>query len=432
MDKIKLNDKVVLDIIDNGSNGSGIAKKDGFVYFVPYSIEGQKVEAHITKICKNYCECAVDKIIKNSPHFSTDFCLDYGTCGGCQLQHMTQKFQLAFKTKQVKSILERTLKQEIEVLPCIAKNWCSYRNKINFQIDNNKLCFVDNNGNFFMSFCGCPLFEKDLSDLILIINDYLLENKPNFRALHVRVLDDVFQFTFVSNSFEFPNSENLILSFLQKNIKFSLNICKNSNISSSNITNNIVCVYGYKEQNYEVFGLETKVSPASFLQVNREVQNAIYEDITSQISDNSEVVNAYGGTGILSAVLSKKARRVHSIERNKSASKNCEDMILRNKLKNVVAICGDCKNEIPKVLAKDKISHIVFDPPRNGVNKSILETIKTLGIPNIIYLSCNPSTLARDLKILSTHYEIARVQPYDMFPQTQHIETLVTLKRRKI
>lgn len=425
------NDKVVLDIVDNGANGSGVAKKDGLVCFVPYSIAGEKVEASVKTFHKNFCECSLQNILSSSSGRVEHKCPYFGKCGGCQLQHMSQEFQLAFKTKQVKSMLERTLKQNIEVLPCIAKNEYSYRNKVNFQIVDNALCFSDNNQQFFHVLC-CPLFEKNLRDLILTTNDYLQKYKPNFRALHVRVLHDIFQLTFVSNSFAFPHFEDLISNFLQKNINFSLNICKNSNISSSNLTDDIVCVYGDKEQYYGVFGLETKVSPASFLQVNREVQNAIYEDITSQISDNSEVINAYGGTGILSAFLSKKARRVHSIEQSISASKNCEDMILRNKLKNVVAICGDCKNEIPKVLANNKISHIVFDPPRNGVNKSILETLKTLDIPNIIYLSCNPSTLARDLKILSTHYEIARVQPFDMFPQTQHIETLVTLKRRKI
>lgn len=420
-------DKFLVNIVDNGANGSGVAKQDGLVCFVPNTIAGEKVEVAIKKFCKNYCECSLQNILSPSIERVRPKCIYFGQCGGCQLQHMSQKCQLAYKTNQVRSILERTLKQNVEVLPCIAKNEYFNRNKVNFQINKNQLCFVDNDGEFF-KVENCPIFQKDLIDIVSTTNNYLQKHKPDFRAFHIRFLDGVFQFTFVSTSFEFPHSEDLISSLLQKNIVFSLNICKNPNISSSNITDDTICVYGEKEQVINAFGFETKVSPASFLQVNQDVQNAIYEDITSQIPPKSIVINAYGGTGILSAVLSKRAKRVFSIEQNTSASENCEDMILKNNLKNVVAICGDCKNEIPKLLKGNKISHIIFDPPRNGVHKSILELITTLDIPNIIYLSCNPSTLARDLQILSKSHKITRIQPFDMFPQTHHIETLVTMK----
>ena len=421
--------KFLVDVFDNGANGNGVAKQDGLVCFVPYSIAGEKVLVHANQFAKNYCECSLDEVVVASHERTKARCSYFEKCGGCQLQHMSQNAQLNFKTNQLKSILTKALKKTIDVLPCICENEFGYRNKVNFQIVDDTLCFSDNNQKFF-PVKNCLLFEKDLTEIIQIVNAFLKSTQTNFRAFHVRILDEVFQFTFVSNSFDFPHSKHLISNFLQKNINFSLNLCKNESISSSNITDDVICVYGEKEQSHSVLGIQSKVSPASFLQVNKLVQNKIYEDINSQILANSLVINAYGGTGILSGVLSKKARRVYSVEINKATAHDCENLIKTNNLKNVISICGDCKNEIPKLLQKEKISHIVFDPPRNGIHKNILDLILKLDISNIIYLSCNPSTLARDLNILSKKYEIARVQPYDMFPQTHHVETLVTLTNK--
>lgn len=181
---------------------------------------------------------------------------------------------------------------------------------------------------------------------------------------------------------------------------------------------------------YVVGGVKCQVSPASFLQVNEDVQNRIYEDIQKLVSAKKNVLNAYGGTGLLAAILAKNSQKVFSVEINKSAAKDCAALFENNNIMNAFSICGDCRVEIPKVLATDSIDCVVVDPPRAGVEKSILETIKKTDIPEILYLSCNPQTLIRDLKILQESYYIDFVQPYDMFPQTYHIETLVKLTKK--
>ena len=205
-------------------------------------------------------------------------------------------------------------------------------------------------------------------------------------------------------------------------------MCKNTQKNSSNITDDLICLYGEENQRYDILGLESLVSPAAFLQVNKDVQNKIYEDIASLISKDAKVINAYGGTGILAGIIARQANVVYSVELNREASQNCRDLARQNHISNLVPICGDCRIEIPKILQNDKITHIVFDPPRNGINKTILELVASLEIENIIYLSCNPSTLARDLEMLCPKYDIMFVQPYDMFPQTHHVETLVALR----
>ncbi|MGN1162650.1 MAG: 23S rRNA (uracil(1939)-C(5))-methyltransferase RlmD [Christensenellales bacterium] len=420
-------DKFTAEITDNGANGCGIAKQDGVVCFVPFSIAGEKVLIHTKKFGKNFCECALDDVISPSEHRVEPKCKYFGKCGGCQLQHMDSPTQLTYKTKQIKTILQRALKKNTDVKLCQSQNCYHYRNKLNFAIFHNTLCFADTDGNFF-PVQNCPLFVRDISDIIDVINDYLASTKNEFRAFHIRLLDGVYQFTFVSNSYEFPHSQQLISKFLQKNINFSLNLCKNTQKNSSNITEDVICLYGEANQVYDVLGIKSKVAPASFLQVNKDVQNKIYQDINTLIAPNANVINAYGGTGILAAMMAKKAQIVYSVELNRLASKNCRDMINKNNIKNIIAVCGDCQNEIPKILQKNKITHIVFDPPRNGINKNILELVTKLEIENIIYLSCNPSSLARDLETLSDKYEIILIQPYDMFPQTHHVETLVSLK----
>lgn len=424
---MKVGEKFSAEILDNGANGNGIAKIDGFVCFVPYCVKGENVTFKIKNIQKNFCECELEKIISPSKDRVIPQCPYFGTCGGCQLQHMSKTLQSEYKTNQIKSIFKKSFDKKIDVSPCVSKNEYYYRNKVNFAIHDNKLCFYNCNQQLF-AVENCPLFDVDLTDIISIFNKYLASVNTNFEALHIRLLSDEYQFTFVSTTLDFPQKEQLIALLQQKNIKFSLNLCKNSIKNSSNITNSVICIYGDAKQDYDILGIKNKISPASFLQINQKVQDRIYNDINLLIPKTSKVINAYGGTGILSSIISKQAEIVYSIELNKAASKNCEEMIKLNNLKNIKSVCGDCKVEIPSILQKEKITHIIFDPPRSGIDKTILNCVKNLKIPNIIYLSCNPATLVRDLKLLDDVYEIFSAQPYDMFPQTAHIETLVQLK----
>lgn len=424
---MKVGEKFSAEILDNGANGNGIAKIDGFVCFVPYCVKGENATFKIKNIQKNFCECELEEIISPSKDRATPQCPYFGSCGGCQLQHMSKTLQSEYKTNQIKSIFKKSFDNKIDISPCVSENEYHYRNKVNFAIHDNKLCFYNCNQQLF-AVESCPLFVVNLTDIISIFNKYLASVNTNFQALHIRLLGDEYQFTFVSTTLDFPQKEQLISLLQQKNIKFSLNICKNSIKNSSNITNNVICIYGNTKQDYDILGIKNKISPASFLQINQKVQDRIYNDINLLIPKTSKVINAYGGTGILSSIISKQAKIVYSIELNKAASKNCEEMIKLNKLKNIKSVCGDCKVEIPSILQKDKITHIIFDPPRSGIDKTILNCVKNLKISNIIYLSCNPATLVRDLKLLEDIYEISSVQPYDMFPQTAHIETLVQLK----
>ncbi len=421
-------DKFKLDIIDNGSFGNGIGKIDGKAYFVPFTIKGEKVLVHLTSIGKKFCECELDEIITPSQNRVTPKCKYFSKCAGCSLQHMNKTCQHEFKTNYVANTLRKTLGEKIKVNPCIGLNEYNYRNKANFSIRNYELCFFDEQHEaVFVD--ECPIFRGELSQIIVVINTYLKSIKPKFRAVHIRNLNGVFQITFVSNTYDFPNSRSLISEILSKNINFSLNICKNTTKNSSNLTNDIICIHGEEKLDYEILNIKNKISPSSFLQVNAHIQNKIYEDIIALLSSTDTVINGYGGTGILSAIAAQKSKFVYSVEINRDAYKNCLEMINKNNLKNITAFCGDCKSIIPELVKNNEVSFIIFDPPRSGIDQSILDIIKESNIPNLLYLSCNPSTLARDLSSLKEKYDIISVQPYDMFPQTAHVETLVYLKK---
>ncbi len=412
-------------VVDNGINGNGIVKNNCVVCFVPFSIKGERVKFEILRKEKNFCVCKLNSVIEKSPNRTKPKCKYFGICGGCQLQHMSKNLQLEFKTNQVKNILSRALKTNVNVKNCLSANEFHYRNKVNFSISNNKLCFIANDTDK-IEVENCPLFKADLTELIKTINNFISLSNNNFKALHIRILGKTFQLTFVSNVNEFKQKELLISSLENLGIDFSINLSINKIQNSSNITNCIFNISGEESQTYNILGIENKISPSSFLQVNEEVQNMIYEEICDEVKQG-KIINAYGGTGFLSSILSRKAGEVFSIEINQSASFDCGEMIKRNNLLNIHNICGDCKVEIPKILKDETISHIVFDPPRAGIDKSILSLVCSVKIPNLIYLSCNPSTLSRDLKILCETYEIKEIQPFDMFPQTSHVETLVKL-----
>lgn len=210
--------------------------------------------------------------------------------------------------------------------------------------------------------------------------------------------------------------------------KFSICTSVNKVKNSSNISSTVKAVVGDGKICVDK-DLKFCVSPQSFLQTNTQMQNKIYDVIANQISPKQTVINAYGGAGLLSAILAKKSKFVYSVEISLSATKDCQKLFLENDIKNAEAICGDCKDVVPS-LATQNVDTIVFDPARAGVDQQILKAVIKSKIQNIIYLSCNPQTFVRDAKFLEQSYNLKSVTPFDMFPQTKHIETLAVFEKK--
>jgi len=415
--------------LDINPSGSGTAKIDGLVCFVPFCIDGERIVAKIEKRHKNFCLAKLENVICASKCRVEPRCRYFGVCGGCDFQHMEYKKQLETKTAVLKSMLDKAKVKYRKLEPTVASaKEFFYRNKINFGIVENKLCFYDRqNAPLFVDFC--PLFCDDkLKDIIFCVNRFLQNAKPDFKALHVRTLDNQYVFCFVSNAETDCNFDVLAndLKVLCKNFSIctSVNKVKNSSNISSSVKNRIGGGKIFVNRN-----LKFCVSPQSFLQINTDIQNEIYGVIANCVTPKQTVINAYGGAGLLSAILAKKSKFVYSVEISLSATKDCQKLFSENDIKNAKAICGDCKDVVPE-LAKNHIDTIVFDPARAGVDERILKTVAKSQIQNVIYLSCNVQTFVRDAKILQQQYDLKTITPFDMFPQTKHVETLAVFEKK--
>lgn len=436
---VNKNQKLKLNIIDMNNDGYGIAKVDGEVVFVPYTLPGEEVEATIINTKNKFAIAKADRIISPSAHRVEGKCPYFGKCGGCSLQHLSYEKQLEFKTKLVKDTLKKFGNINVDVLPCVASPQWRYRNK-NALPANGSLGMYRKNSHNVIEIEDCLIAQKWFPTLLKVVKDFIKkydislydEEKKSGLIKHLvaRSLNNQILITLVINGESLPHSDMLIkdLSRCFKNFGLNLNInTLNSNVIFSNKWKYI---YGLKELPDCSNGIEYSISSASFMQINDSIKSSIYDKILSLIDNNDTVIDAYSGAGLLSAMISRKAKSCYGIEIILQATANADKLARKNNLSNLTNINGDCAVELPKLIQdlKDETT-VVLDPPRKGCDKRVIDAISGSKPSKIIYLSCSPDTLARDLKNLlaTTKYNIQFVQPYDMFPNTPHVETLVYL-----
>ncbi|MDE6189840.1 MAG: 23S rRNA (uracil(1939)-C(5))-methyltransferase RlmD, partial [Clostridia bacterium] len=254
------------------------------------------------------------------------------------------------------------------------------------------------------------------------------------RHLVVRKVGETFSICVVVNGDSLPNYKALVKRLEERGYKFSLYISINKKRTNVIMGEKTVTLFGKDTLEGEALGVKFAVSPQSFMQVNDEVRDLIYSKVGEIIkaSEIENVVDAYSGIGIMSNIFAGFCEKVYAVEIVKEAVENSKQLAkLNGNSHKIISICGDCARELPPLIARLDKSIVVLDPPRKGCDESVLESILKSMPTKIIYISCNPATLARDIKRLLEKYEIESVTPYDMFPQTKHIETLICLKRKK-
>ena len=284
-----------------------------------------------------------------------------------------------------------------------------------------------------------------ISSLIKVFNGYLSQTKNTIyndetktgllKSLVARETDNKLLVTVVINGNDL-NDKNLLVDLLKQNFEnFGLNLNINKLKNNVILTENFVDVFGDNKAEICENGIKYFISNQSFMQVNDEVKLEMYNAIFNEI-ENCYVVDAYSGAGLLSAMMAKHAKYVYGIEIVKPATELANELAKTNNIKNLKNINGDCAIELPKLMdslnAEEKNNlTVVLDPPRKGCDKKVLDAIAKVAPQKIVYMSCDPSTLAPDLKILQEqlHYNIKYIQPYDMFPQTKHVETLAVLEK---
>ena len=441
------NDKVNLTINNYGCNAEGVALFDGQVVFVPYSLIGENVDSTIIKQTSKTNLAKIDKINHQSDLRIKAPCPYFEKCGGCQLQHTTYQNALKIKTEIVQNAISNIGKINYEVLDTIAsENMYHYRNKIAMPINpkTRKLGMYRPASHKIVDVEDCLLQKDMISNLIKVFNHYLSLTKNTIyddtkkaliKSVVSREIGNKLLVTVVINGKDLDD-KNLLADLLKRNfdnvgLNLNINTLKNNVI----LSDTFVDVFGDNKAEIEENGIKYYISNQSFLKVNDDVKLNMYEAIFKEI-ENCCVIDAYSGAGLLSAMMTKHAKFVYGIEIVKPATELADELAKKNNIKNLKNINGDCAIKLPELMnklsAKEKNNlTVVLDPPRKGCDKKVLEAIIKVKPTKVIYMSCDPSTLARDLKILQDElkYSIKYIQPYDMFPQTKHVETLAVLEK---
>ena len=421
-------------------NFEGVARKDGKVYFVPYSLIGEEVLAEVVENKKKFANARISELKTTAKERVQPLCPYFYECGGCDIQHLFYDKQLEYKTKHIKETLEKVAEIQFDVKPTIkSENNYFYRNKASFVVvDENgktKVGMFKHNSHGLVDINQCFLMNDNITKAYKIIKDYILTN--NIKGYDFTKHCGELKFVVIRSIGE----QTLVALVVTKKIKWAndlykqlnkefsnigLVLCYNKSKNSTILSNDYEFVEGIKQIDLEEFGIKYDINIASFLQVNNEIKNKIYTQVLNEI-DNEIVVDAYAGAGLLSAILATKAKRVYSIEIVKQASESAEKLKISNNIKNLEIINGDCSIIVPKVIKDiEEDFTIVLDPARVGCDEKVINVAKNA--KKIIYISCNPIALAKDLKTLTLTHNIKYIQPFDMFPQTKHVETLVMLE----
>lgn len=399
-----------MEVVIEGLNhtGEGIGRIDGKVVFVPNSIPGDVVDIVDLKDFKTYYRGSVDRIITSSNDRVEQKCPYYGVCGGCQLRDLSYLKQLEYKKDKAKNIFKKygNIDVDVDIIGSDKKD--GYRNKITLQVKDGKLGLYKNNSNDLICVDSCMLVSDKVNEIIKLIKDNL--DLKDLRNIMIREYNGRLMIQFIGN-IDKDGVINCLSSFVDI------------------IYINELLVYGKNSLDVMLDKYKYKVSPYSFFQVNYEQATKLYDKVKEYLgNDNNSVLDLYCGTGSIGIYVSSCCKRILGIEINESSVRDANVNIGLNDLDNVSVI----KGSVGKVLKSgEEYDAIIVDPPRSGLDKNTRNTLLEIGSKRIIYVSCDPITLARDLKELSVIYDIKDMVLVDMFPNTYHVESVVLLELKK-
>lgn len=387
--------------------GRGIARIDNRIVFIHNMLPKESGNIKIIKKNNKYMEGETVELFSKTLDRVIPHCKYYDKCGGCQLLHMNNKLQEHFKYDKVKDILSRFAGYNNLVEPLITGEKFNYRNKVTLHVKNRKIGLYESFSNDLVEINECVLLNDTLNNIIKDLKEYLKKNEYNGTEVILRKVDN-------RTIVYFDADINI------KNIKFSSPV-------SVFVLDKLVMG---EENNYIVLnGLKFKVSPNSFFQVNNEIVSILYDKVIDVVKENkpNKLLDLYCGTGTMGLIASKYAKSVTGVELNQSAIKDANHNKELNNINNISFILGKVEDNMSKFT---DIDMMIIDPPRAGIMRKGIDDIIKIGAKTIIYVSCDPVTLARDITLLNDKYEIKKVIPIDMFPNTYHVECVCVMKLR--
>ena len=457
---IKKNDEFETDIIDYGSDGEGVAKIDGYTIFVKGALKGEKCKIHITKVLQTHAFANVTQIIKKSPNRKESDCATFPRCGGCTLRHINYEETLKIKQEKVQNLFDKSFKKgsiKVEQTVGMEKPFY-YRNKAIYPISKDKKVgiYASRSHNVIpIKKCKIQTLQSQEISKYIIENweDTIYDEKTGKGLLRNIMIRESFttgevMCVLVQNGTENLNENNqkfVDSSFIENLIKkfpkiktIVINVNKeNTNVVLS--SDNIV-VYGSGYITDVLGGYKFRISPNSFYQVNPIQTEKIYKMAIEKanLNENDVMCDLYCGIGTIGIFASKYVKKVYGIEIVPQAIIDARENAKINNIKNIEFIEGNVEDAFDKLLnnkngnneisKNDKPNAVIVDPPRKGLDSTTIQNLKKLKLEKLVYVSCNPATLVRDLKDLNEVYEIKEVIPIDNFCFSSHVETIATLK----
>lgn len=449
--QIEKNKEYIVDIIDNGFQGEGIAKIDGFTIFIPNAIKGEKIRILIVKVLASHAFGKIIEIIKKSEYREDSDCKTYKRCGGCSLRHVKYSETLKIKQNAVQSLVNKTLENKIIVEETVGMDIpYHYRNKAQYPVGLNKegkpvMGVFANRTHEIIPIETCYIQNKQSEEIAKYIFNFLINHKIKLYdeksgkglvrhiVTKIGIKTNEVMCIIVINGNELPYEDILVDELINKfgNIK---SIVKNINTKNTNVILGAESINLYGDGYIkDILGDFTfKISPMSFYQVNPVQAEKLY-DLGVKMADigkNDIVFDLYCGIGTISLFMSKFAKEVYGVEIVEEAIIAAKENAYINNVTNTKFIAGDVEKILDDLINVKKVipDIIMLDPPRKGLDNTSIENIRKVRPKKVVYISCNPATLVRDLAKLEDIYMVKSIKPVDMFPFTSHVECCSVLE----
>jgi len=450
--KIKLNDLLEIDVKRMGINGEGIGYYERLAIFIDNALPGEKVLAKISEVFPNRAHATVIKTIQPSAKRVVPFCPVYDACGGCQVQHYDYTAMLGQKKDIIRKALDRYVKNYDQglVLDTIGMdNPRNYRNKASLPFKmiagKNRFGMYARNSNAFVPISDCGVQHTKINEIFTTItklmdkyeiNAYDVQTKSgHISHAVVRITENLNE---VQVSFIIPkvvkNLKDLIeeLVAIHPEIKSVYDVI-NPEVKQSFFSKKVKLLYGKEMIDETLGGYNFSLAPDAFFQLNTSQAHKFYNEMKrlADIKPTDIVIDAYAGIAPITHYIGGDAKHVFAIEINKDAVKSARKSLEQNNIKNVTVIQDDFGNAL-KGLSAHAFDVMLFDPPRTGLGDDAIESILKYKPQRLVYGSCNPSTLAKDLSILLKLYNLKTIVPIDMFPYTSLVESISLLELKTV
>lgn len=448
---VKKNDRLTVSIEDLTHDGNGVAKVDGYPLFIQGALPNEKAQIHVLKTLKNYGFAKILEIIEPSPDRVEATCQYFSQCGGCQLQHLSYEGQLKWKENMVRNVMKRIGKIDAPVLPVKGMdNPWHYRNKSQIPFAQSEAGtiagFYKTKSHAIVDMERCYIQTEEADTIMSGLKQRLAHiglqpyNEETHKGMlrHVvvrkgRATNEV-MVVLVTKARKFPQAEAAI-QIIQELIPNVASIVQNINTQKTNVIfgDETITLWGKDVIEDTIGDVRFEISARSFYQVNPIQTEVLYKQALdyANLQGDETVIDAYCGIGTISLFLAQKAKYVMGVEIVPQAIEDAKRNAEINGLTNTYFEAGPAEEVIPRWYKEGKEADVlVVDPPRKGCDEALLKTILAQRPKRVVYVSCNPATLARDLRILEDGgYKTQEVQPVDMFPHTAHVECVVLMSR---